>query len=239
MSPSVARGGATLASPDAVAARVAALSQPHMAALQAYRETLLDRGPVPHFDPFDGGVDARILLLLETPGPGASPIRFTSLDNPSPTAANLRRFIAASGPDRRALVIWNIVPWILSVDRVKAPSASDMADGLKRMPALLALLPALGIVLLAGRRAASATAPIAAQQSRLPILHMPHPSPTHINTRPELAARFVARLSQAQAFLDPPPATPGSTSDEAGVMSEARREGCTASALTPKVSFPE
>ena len=44
---------------------------------------------------------ARFLLLLETPGPSIARTNFVSRDNPTGTAANLFRFLAASGIPRR------------------------------------------------------------------------------------------------------------------------------------------
>ena len=46
------------------------LNDPHIAPLTAYAVGLWHPGvEVPDFDPFDGGVDARALFLLEKPGP--------------------------------------------------------------------------------------------------------------------------------------------------------------------------
>jgi hypothetical protein len=51
---------------------------------------------VPGFDPLDGGAAARLLLLLETPGPRTGPLDRVSRDKPTPTGANLRRFLGDS-----------------------------------------------------------------------------------------------------------------------------------------------
>lgn len=50
-------------------------NSPHMAPLNAMVTALRaeGRGAVPDFDPLDGGVGARILFLLEKPGPMTDP----------------------------------------------------------------------------------------------------------------------------------------------------------------------
>jgi hypothetical protein len=65
---------------------------------------------VPGFDPADGGADARLLLLLETPGPGGDGPRLVSRDNPTGTARNLTRFLADAGIARVDTLLWNAVP---------------------------------------------------------------------------------------------------------------------------------
>ena len=57
--------------------------------------------PVPDADPADGGIGARCLLLLETPGPSIGRTGFVSRDNPTPTAGNLRRFLPGRPIARR------------------------------------------------------------------------------------------------------------------------------------------
>lgn len=90
---------APLADPAAVGARRAALAAPHMAPLATFAARLKEETgrPVPDADPADGGVRARLLLLLETPGPSWTRTGFVSADNPTPTGANLRRFLAGRG----------------------------------------------------------------------------------------------------------------------------------------------
>ena len=79
--------------------RRALLALPHMAPLAAYVAGLRRPGiEVPDFDPLDGGTEARVLFLLEKPGPQAAPSRtvredagFISRDNGGGTAEALRR----------------------------------------------------------------------------------------------------------------------------------------------------
>lgn len=181
-------------------ARAALLGRGEVRALEPYRASLAAPGRrVPCFDPLDGGAAARLLLLLETPGPGPDPLRFVSRDNPTGTARNLRRFLQEAGIARANTLLWNAVPWI-----VHAPGArnrplrrGEIADGLATLPALLALLPHLCAVVLAGRVAGEAAPVIAAARPALPRFAMPHPSPTFVCTSPAVPERIRAALAEA------------------------------------------
>ena len=196
--------GGDLRTADSRARRAALLTDPRFAPLEAFARGLAARfGPTPHVDPLDGGVRARVLLLLETPGPGREPLRFVSRDNATGTARNLRRFFAAAGLDRRDSVIWNAVPWVIHAAgaRNRAPRTGEVAAGLAELPALLPLRPALSAVVLAGRAAGRAAPVLAARAPHLRVLAMPHPSPTFVCTDPKIAPRIVGVLAQARTGL--------------------------------------
>jgi len=155
------------------------LSLPHIAPLAAYAARLRSRPglEVPDFDPLDGGIDARVLFLLEKPGPMTSPFRpvregsgFISRDNDGATAETTRRFMLEAGLPRRDTVIWNVIPWWNGTIAVTAP---ERAAGLQELQSLLALLPRLHTAVLVGRTAARAR-PIL---NRLRVLESAHPSP--------------------------------------------------------------
>lgn len=190
--------------PDMIAARVARLCDAHVAPLEAWRRTLLEGGRrVPHVDPADGGIRARLLLLLETPGPGNAPVRFVSRDNPTGTAANLRRFMTSAGIARADTVLWNTVPWIVHAPgaRNRALRRAEVLEGLSLLAPFIALLPQLRAVVLAGRVASQGEALIRDRRPDLHILTMPHPSPTHVCTSPDVSRRIAATLDQAAAIL--------------------------------------
>lgn len=173
--------------------RLALLTAPHMAALEAFRENLeRDGRSVPHFDPFDGGVEAELLILLETPGPSTSPVRFVSIDNPTGTAANLRRFLTAAGIVRTRIILWNIVPWLSP--RRQRPTVPDIKAGVAQSLDLLENLPRLRAIVPAGRTANALTPFVL---GRFPIFPIGHPSPTHVNTAPDIAAGMIATLAKA------------------------------------------
>lgn len=88
-----------LAAPVFLAAKLAMVDEPHVAPLNALvRRIRLQHAGVPFFDPEAGGVNARILFLLEAPGPKA--VDFVSLDNNDQTAENMLRLLVESGINR-------------------------------------------------------------------------------------------------------------------------------------------
>ena len=192
-----------LADPAAAEARRAGLGAPHMRPLAEYAASLREATgrEVPDADPADGGVGARCLLLLETPGPAILRTGFVSCDNPAPTAGNLRRFLRDAGLPRDALLIWNAVPFVIHAPGAKnrAPRSSEVRAGLALLPGLLALLPALRVCVLAGRAAAAAAPVLRAERPDVPLVEMPHPSPTFVCTSPEVPRRIVSALRFAAA----------------------------------------
>ncbi len=187
-----------------LAGKIARLGAPHMQALQRYREELATlHGSVPHFDPDDGGDDARVLLLLETPGPRGGAVRFVSRDNPTGTARNLARFCEAAGLGRDETVLWNVVPWLIHAPgaRNRAPTPAETAAGLALVPSLVALLPRLRIVVLCGRAAGLAEPAVATYDPALHVLRMPHPSPVYVCTDRRIAQHIVGVLTEAKQLV--------------------------------------
>ncbi len=189
---------APLADPVVLAARRAALQAPAMAPLRDFAAGLrAAHGPTPDFDPADGGVAARVLLLLETPGPSIGRTGFVSADNPTGTAANLRRFLAEAGLDRRWLALWNTVPWVIHTGGPnRAPRRDEIRQGLAALPGLLPLLPELRCAVLSGRIAALAEPAL----HGLKLVRVPHPSPIYVCTSPDIPRRLVAGFAQAAAL---------------------------------------
>lgn len=174
-----------------------------MPSLAAFVERLrAEHGNVPDFDPAGGGASARLLILLETPGPRIGETGVVSIDNPSGTARNLRRFLADAGIAQRDLVLWNAVPWVIHAGGPnRAPRPAEMRAGLALLPPLLERLPGLRAVVLAGRIAATAEPVLQAERPHLPVLRMPHPSPTYVCTSPDVPRRITATLREAAALM--------------------------------------
>ncbi len=194
-----------LSDPDERAARRALLDSPHMRPLARFARALrreTDRH-VPDADPLDGGVAARILLLLETPGPAIRGTGFVSRDNPTPTARNIRRLAAEAALSRDDTVIWNTVPWTIHAEgaRNRALRPQEIRAGVATIPAFLATLPALRCVVLAGRVARLARDAIAAARPGLPMIEVPHPSPTIVCTDPAIGPRIRDGFRTAAAVL--------------------------------------
>ena len=199
----------SLADPAELAARRAMVDAPHLRPLRDLAQKIAaERGaPVPDPDPLDGGVRARLLLLLETPGPSIGRTGFVSRDNATGTAANLFRFLAEAGLSRGDTLIWNAIPWVIHAPGAlnRAPRRAEARAAAAYVEPLLALLPRLAVVVPAGRFAAQAAAPLSELRPDLPVVPVPHPSPTYVCTAPSVRARILAGLREAAGRLDAPP----------------------------------
>ncbi|SDK35116.1 Uracil DNA glycosylase superfamily protein [Cryobacterium psychrotolerans] len=128
--------------------------------LRDWAATLAARTPgrvVPSFDPAEAGVEARILLVLEAPGPMTNALSgslragsgFISVDNDDVTAENLWLAREAAGL-HDGYIGWNIVPWYLGAASVK-PKVAEVAEGAGALLELIQMLPRLETVVLSGR----------------------------------------------------------------------------------------
>jgi hypothetical protein len=160
----------------------------HMQPLRAFTEDLIVRRRepnkpdliVPHFDPADAGVNARVLLLFEAPGPktirqwGGS--GFISSDNDDQTAANVWAVRDQVGLHEGVLA-WNIVPWLLGNASVK-PGSVLLGQGGMELRRLLGLLPDLRVVVLGGLKAQNGWSRYVAPHLGAPVATIPtwHPS---------------------------------------------------------------
>jgi hypothetical protein len=195
----------SLRDPGALTARKALLDSPRIAPIRALARQIAEAhgAEVPDPDPLDGGVEARLLLLLETPGPSIRGTGFVSSDNPTGTAANLFRFLAEAGIARRDTLIWNTIPWVIHAPGAlnRAPRRSEVRRALPCLAPLLACLPRLRVVVLSGRVAGLARDELVAWRPDLPVIAVPHPSPTYVCTAPSVAERIRAGLAQAQTCI--------------------------------------
>lgn len=204
-----------LADPVAVAERLGRLREPHVAPLTAYVERLREEcgdRVVPWIDPVDGGVGARVLLLLEAPGPRAlgpeSPRRsirgsgFVSAETDDLTAKNLFVLRREAGLLPSQCVLWNVVPWYVGDhERIRAATAEDLRAGVGWLHELLGLLAAVRVVVLMGRKAQRGWDLYAGQHSpTVPTLSCPHPSQRVLN-RPGTREAIVATLRAAGAAV--------------------------------------
>lgn len=193
-----------LADPAELARRRSLARGRHVAPLKPLLDAIRARhGEVPDPDPLDGGTEARLLLLLETPGPRIRRTGFVSRDNPAETAANLFRALQAAGIARRDTLIWNAVPWVIHPEGAlnRTPTRPEIAAGLTHLAPLLHGLPVLRVVVLAGRVAGMAEPLLGTLRPTLPVLRMPHPSPTYLCTSPAHPLRIAAVLREAAGHL--------------------------------------
>ena len=143
----------SLADPAVLARRRAMLGAPHMRPLAAYAESLRSRGFVPDFDPLDGGTSAKLLILLEKPGPKTVPPKgsgFVSTNTDDPTAKTIRRVLQEAAIPRSGIVLWNIVPWWNGTMKL---SGTEKRAGAAELAHVLALLPQLRGAIVAGNPA--------------------------------------------------------------------------------------
>jgi hypothetical protein len=190
----------SLREPEVIAQRIKLLSQPHISPLTRYTETLSQRtSEVPYFDPLDGGCQAKVLVLLESPAKLASRPRFVSRDNPVPAQRNLKRFLHDAGLPRRHSVLWNVYPWLPEPTHGERRPLTrhDIDRGIGELPALLGLLPELRVIVLAGRTSQRALPKLERLASPCLILTMPHPSPLAVCVSPDVEAKIVKTLTQA------------------------------------------
>jgi hypothetical protein len=150
-----------------------------MAKLAAYAAELRSDGrEVPDFDPLDGGVHARVLFLLEKPGPmtAESGIRigsgFISRDNDDPTADAIFNFMRQAAIPRDVTAIWNVIPWWNGTRKV---TAGELREGASCVKTLITLFPALSAIVMVGEKAARARGYL--ENTKLAIITSSHPSP--------------------------------------------------------------
>ena len=174
---------------------------PRIAPLSDYVRDLRARhgvdAQIPWFDPTEAGTEARILFLLEAPGPRAIGSGFISADNNDGTAENVWRLEREAGIDRRReKVSWNVVPWYIGTTTgIRAATPRDIAEARDALARLISLLPQLRVVVLFGKAAAEAWD---ALDLKLPTIRAPHPSATNLNTRPENRERVIRALRDAR-----------------------------------------
>lgn len=197
----------SLGDPEARAKRLRQIREHHIAPLTAYVEQLRQLvGPnanIPYFDPWDGGIEARALFLLEAPGAKAASSGFVSRNNPDETAKNLFTLLEQAGLERRETLIWNAVPWYIgSGTKIRAATTTDLHAGLRPLPLLLDLLPNLTTVVLLGRKAAKAREHVS--RSRLRVFECPHPSPLFINHAPGNRQKLLEVFVSVRKHLSEP-----------------------------------
>lgn len=159
--------------------RKAALEQPYMRPLASYVAGLRLTNPeieFPDFDPLGGGIDAKILMLFEKPGPRTSRkgggSGFISSNNDDATAEATWHFLRKAGIEAEDLISWNIIPgW----DGTIKHSGYDVREGMSHLPKLFLLLPKLEVVILVGRKAAQAEPMVRKFGYR--VILSDHPSP--------------------------------------------------------------
>lgn len=157
--------------------------EPHVAPVNRFVDELSaeGRGWVPHVAPVHGGTGARLLWVMRDPGPAtADPERdaagFLCVENDDPTAERLGLLLDRAGIDLADTMPWNAYPWYVN----RPPDTAELRAGAAVLGRLLALLPALEVVLLFGRHAQRCWALLAAADpaavAAVQVLATRHPS---------------------------------------------------------------
>ena len=171
---------------------------------------------IPWFDPDGGGVRARVLVLMESPGPKTvrdGEAGFCSEDNDDGTAATFHQVRERSGLLQRDYVRWNIVPWAVYAKdgRWTAPSSQDLIAAEPALGELLAVLSELQLVVCMGAKALTGfMRHITLVDTHLVevkpplILGVPHPSQRNTRARTEALVRIENALRVGAAIVAPP-----------------------------------
>ncbi|MEM5299080.1 uracil-DNA glycosylase [Burkholderia sp. JPY481] len=201
-----------LGDPAAKAVRITLLREPHIAPLTDFVDELRhEAGPgaaVPDFDPWDAGVAAEVLFLLEAPGAKAVASTFVSRNNPDETAKNMFELNRDAGIARTRSLLWNAVPWYIGEEdrtRIRAATAADLERGLEPLPRLIGMLPNLRAVVFMGEKAQRAREQVEQLRPDLVLFSSPHPSPLFVNNRPGNRDIILGVLREVAKYLDDSP----------------------------------
>jgi uracil-DNA glycosylase len=179
--------------------RESRLSEPHVAPLMSlitgWRGEGLD---VPNVDPNDGGIFAKALFLLESPGPRAVGTGFISRDNPDPSARNMTTALAGSGFTRADTILWNVVPYCVSTPgQNRNASPAQVRAAAPYTQRFIDLLMNLKVVVFCGKRAQLAERYLSVG---VPTLLTYHPGAMAYN-RPHCREHLHATFAAAHALI--------------------------------------
>jgi len=161
---------------------------------------------IPDFDPWDGGVEAECLFLLEAPGPKAVQSGFVSRNNPDESARNFWQLNREAELPRELTVTWNIVPWYVGTGaQIRAVTTDDITLATPYLVELLVMLTKVRVIVLVGRKAERARELLTTRGRRYSLLRCPHPSPKCLNGRPERRDEIVRCCRSVLACLRPEP----------------------------------
>jgi len=132
------------------------LNEPHVKPLMDLVSRLRSRwdSGVPNVDPNDGGVNAKVLFLSETPGPKAVKSGYVSRDNGDPSAQHAGEALDSAGFPRSDYVRWNVVPYYVSTEDKNANATPrQIHAAADATQAFIGLLRNLRVVVFCGLQA--------------------------------------------------------------------------------------
>ena len=129
---------------------------------------------VPDVDPEGAGADARVAMIMLTPGPAQGGAQMTRILSPTTnsdqSALNLRKLMLEASLPESLCVFWNAVPW--SLDRRRDPTPLELARGVNYLKEFIVLLPQRRAVVALGQ-----VAQRACLQAGVTAINVPSPSP--------------------------------------------------------------
>lgn len=160
---------------------------------------------IPYFDPWDGGINAKVLYLLEAPGPKAVCSGFVSRNNPDESAKNMFEISHEAGLDRKHTVTWNIVPWYLGDENGIKPAniKDDIEKGLIELTPLLKILPNIAAIVLTGKKAQNKKVKdfLCNEHPEIKRFDCFHPSPQFVNREPENKEKILQVFKEVKEFI--------------------------------------
>lgn len=158
---------------------------------------------VPKFDPENGNETAKLLFLLEAPGPKALKSRKISLGNKDKTAENFRRQLAKAEIEKEDIAIWNVVPWYLgnkSKTKIRRAKASDVQEALDYLKQIVKKMDDLQCIILVGEKARAAHVALSAITGKR-IFACHHFSPQAMNTNSAAEKENIAVLKNIKRII--------------------------------------
>ncbi|GAC1402513.1 MAG: hypothetical protein NVS4B6_28340 [Mycobacterium sp.] len=164
---------------------------------------------IPWFDPDGGGINARVLILMESPAPrtvrpGGS--GFCSEDNVDASNQLIAGILRATGISRSDCLKWNIVPWaVLDTDgHPRTPTSTEIDSTAVNLRQLLDAADKIDIVVTLGKAALSGFMRYTAQSAPCPlyrVLAVPHPSQRNGARREDAVRRMTNAFTSVAAHL--------------------------------------
>lgn len=172
----------------------------------------LPAAQIPWFDPDDGGIDARVLILMESPAPktvGPTGSGFCSEDNDDPSNRLIRKIRTEAGLPRQLCLKWNAVPWAVldSGGHPRAPSASEIDAATPYLIEVLDAAPNIEVVITLGKSALSgftASTTLSTPRRLCRIAAAPHPSQRNALARDAAMKRIANAFQNAARYAAAP-----------------------------------
>lgn len=187
-------------SPHSQASKHKRLDEPHVGPLNALVGSWrVERSTnhIPWFDPDDGGVNARVMILMESPAPttvSETGSGVCSEDNGDPSNRQLSRLRAQAGIPRAQCLKWNMVPWSTRQPggSDSAPTRSEIESAVPYLLQLLDLTQELDVVVALGKVASAGlmSATSAGASTLYRVVAAPHPSQRNAAAREESLERI-------------------------------------------------